>query len=134
MEPIAKFDITRADITRVVTTFYALVRQHPGLAPVFAAHVDDWPAHEDKVARFWANAILNERAYDGNIMVTHQEAGNVRPGMFGPWLDLFDLTLRRELTADQAAAWSALAHRIGRPLRAGVTDRMRGPGGVPLFR
>ena len=134
MEPLAKFDITRDDIARVVASFYALVRQHPGLAPVFAVHVDDWPAHEAKVTRFWANAILNTRDYDGNIMATHQNAGNVRPGMFGTWLDLFDLTLHAELTPDQAAAWSTLARRIGGPLRAGVTERMRGPGGVPILR
>lgn len=129
-----KFDITRADIDRVVTSFYALVRQHPGLAPVFAVHVADWPAHEARVADFWANAILNDRRYDGNVMATHTRAGNVRPGMFDPWLGLFDKVLVMELTPDQAAAWSALAHRIGRSLRAAVVDREKLPGGIPKLR
>ncbi|MBO9408955.1 group III truncated hemoglobin [Shimia sp. R9_1] len=129
-----KFDVTREEISRVVAAFYEMVRQHPGLGPVFAVHVEDWPAHEAKVADFWANAILYERSYDGNPLKVHREAGNVRPGMFDAWLALFEMTLKRELSEDQAAAWSALAHKIGRSLRAGVVEQIKGPGGVPILR
>lgn len=133
MTALAKFDITRPDIERVVARFYDRIRSHPGLGPVFAAHVDNWPAHEAKVASFWANAILHERVYDGNPMLAHRDAGNVRPGMFETWLALFDRVLAAELDEDQARAWSALAHRIGASLRAGVVDRQKGPGGVPIL-
>ncbi|MFB9151208.1 group III truncated hemoglobin [Roseovarius ramblicola] len=126
-----RFDITRPEIERVVTAFYAAVRAHPGLGPVFAAHVTDWPAHEARVADFWANTILHERGYDGSPIAAHVRAGNVQPGMFSTWLALFDATLTRELRPDQAAAWSALAHRIGRSMRAAVVDRQTHPGGVP---
>ena len=129
-----RFDMTRDDIERVVKSFYDLVRQHPGLGPVFAVHVTDWPAHEAKVAAFWANAILHERSYDGNPVQVHRDAGNVRPGMFEIWLALFDLVLKEELRPDQAEAWSKLAHKIGRSLRAGVVEKMQGPGGVPILR
>ncbi len=129
-----KFDVTRDEIARVVAAFYEMVRQHPGLGPVFAVHIDDWPTHEAKIVDFWANAILYERSYDGNPLRVHRDAGNVRPGMFDAWLGLFDLTLRTELREDQAAAWSALAHRIGRSLRAGVVEQIKGPGGVPILR
>ena len=132
--PLAKFPITRPEIERVVACFYAGVRAHPVLGPVFAAHVTDWPTHEAKIARFWANAILGERGYDGSPMAAHVQAGNVRPGMFEPWLKLFDATLRAELSEQQAASWSALAHRIGRSLRAGVVDRDILPGGIPKLR
>lgn len=126
-----KFDVTRDDIARVVHAFYAMVRDHPGLGPVFAAHITDWPKHEEKIIRFWANAILYERSYDGNPLEVHRQAGNVRPGMFDPWLGLFDLTLRLELRPEQAAAWSELAHRIGRSLRAGVVEKVHGADGIP---
>ncbi|MEZ5675983.1 hemoglobin [Thalassovita litoralis] len=126
-----KFDVTRDDIARVVHAFYAMVRDHPGLGPVFAAHITDWPKHEEKIIRFWANAILYERSYDGNPLEVHRQARNVRPGMFDPWLGLFDLTLRLELRPEQAAAWSELAHRIGRSLRAGVVEKTHGKDGIP---
>lgn len=115
-----RFPITAAEIDLVVAEFYAAIRHHPGLGPVFASHVKDWPEHEAKIARFWRNAILMERCYDGNPFVAHQAAGNVRAPMFDVWLGLFDSVLKRNLAADTAQSWSALAHRIGRGLRMGV--------------
>ena len=126
-----RFAITEDQIDRVVAAFYDAVRGHPGLGPVFAAHVSDWPAHEAKIGRFWRNAILHQKVYDGNPLAVHQAAGNVRPGMFDPWLGLFDAVLRRELPGETAAAWSALAHRIGRGLRYGVVEKAVTPDGVP---
>ena len=129
-----RFPVTHEEIDRVVADFYAAIRIHPTLGPVFAAHVTDWPAHEEKIARFWRNAILMERSYDGNPMQVHRNAGDVRPGMFGPWLELFDATLQRTLAPQTAAQWSALAHRIGQGLRYGVTEQSRSADGVPLLR
>lgn len=124
-----RFAITPDQISLVVTEFYAAIRHHPGLGPVFAAHVTDWPAHEEKIARFWRNAILHERSYDGNPFAVHQAAGNVRPQMFEIWLGLFDSVLRRTLPPDLAQGWSNLAHRIGRGMRMGLEQ-----GGVPGLR
>lgn len=129
-----RFDITEQDITRVTRVFYAAIRRHEVLGPVFAGHVSDWPAHEDRIAAFWRNAILYQRGYDGNPMRVHMAAGDVRPEHFGDWLMLFDETLRRMLTPEQAAAWSALAHRIGAGLRMGVEDLRARPGQPPLLR
>ena len=124
-----RFEVTPAQINQVVATFYAAVRRHEVLGPVFANHVTDWPEHEEKIARFWRNAILFERSYDGNPMRTHIQAGDVRAEHFTDWLALFDETLRRTLPREVAAAWSALAHRIGAGLRMGVEDiRERRPG------
>jgi hemoglobin len=129
-----RFHVTRPQIEGVVAEFYDLIRRHPGLGPVFGAHVTDWPAHEEKITRFWANAILHERSYDGNPQRVHVQAGDVRAGQFEVWLALFDGVLRRQLPPETAAAWSALAHRIGRGLRMGVADRDIGPGGIPRLR
>jgi len=126
-----RFEVTPHEIDKVVADFYAAIRTHPGLGPVFAAHVTDWPAHEAKIAGFWRNAILHERSYDGNPMAAHKAAGNVQPGMFDTWLVLFDSILGRNLAPGTAAAWSALAHRIGRGLRYGLVDTATFPGGIP---
>ena len=125
MDP--RFPITDAQIAAVVAAFYACIRQHPGLGPVFAAHVTDWPAHEAKIARFWRNAILHERQYDGNPLAAHRDAGNVRAAMFPVWLGLFDGVLARQLPPELAAGWSALAHRIGQALIFGLQAAEAGP-------
>ncbi len=131
---LARFPISAAQIDAVVAGFYTAVRKHPKLGPVFASHVTDWPAHEEKIARFWRNAILFERGYDGNPMAVHKAAGNVRPGMFDDWLGLFDAVLVQELPPETAAQWSALAHRIGRGLRIGLVADQTLPSGVPNLR
>ncbi len=115
-----RIPVTEEQIDRVVSEFYARVRAHPALGPVFAAHVVDWPAHEEKIGRFWRNALLYQRSYDGNPMQVHQAAGNVRAQHFPVWLSLFDGVLDQELPPHLADAWSALAHRIGRGLSYGL--------------
>lgn len=131
---LARFPITAAQIDTVVAGFYAEIRKHPKLGPVFSSHVTDWPTHEEKIARFWRNAILFERSYDGNPMAVHKAAGNVRPGMFDDWLALFDTVLTERLPPETAAQWSALAHRIGRGLRMGVVENLTRPGEIPNLR
>ncbi|MEM6481648.1 MAG: group III truncated hemoglobin [Pseudomonadota bacterium] len=126
-----RFDVSRDDIARVVTRFYARVREHSMMGPIFAVHVKDWPAHERQEVDFWAATILREPGPSLNLAATHIAAGNVRPGMFAAWLTVFDDVLAEELTSHQAAAWSALAHRIGRTLRASVVERDTLPGGIP---
>lgn len=130
---LARFDISPEQIDDVVAVFYAAIRRHEVLGPVFGRHVADWPAHEVKIASFWKRAILQEPGYEGNPMQAHMQAGDVRAQHFPMWLALFDETLRRRLPADSAAAWSALAHRIGRGLRMGVEDLRDRPPGPPLL-
>ena len=117
---LARFDITAAQIDKVTVAFYAEVRKHPTLGPIFASHVAQWPNHEAKIAGFWRNAILLERSYGGNPMQAHKAAGNVRAKHFPIWLALFDETLTQNLPRETAHAWSALAHRIGRGLSMGL--------------
>lgn len=126
-----RFDVSEEQIARVVATFYACVREHPGLGPVFAKHVTDWTAHEAKITRFWRNAILHERSYYGNPLAVHRAAGNVRLGMFDVWLGLFDSVLKLELPPETASQWSTLAHRIGRGLMFGMQGD---PGAPPSLR
>ncbi len=129
-----RINVTPEQIDRVVAVFYGAIRRHEVLGPIFAGHVTDWPEHEAKIARFWRNAILYERSYDGNPMRTHMQAGDVRSEHFAPWLMLFDETLRRTLPTDLAAQWSALAHRIGAGLRMGVEDLRDRQPGPPVLR
>lgn len=129
-----RFEITAGQIDRVVSRFYAAIRLDETLGPVFARHVTDWPAHEDKIVRFWRNAILFERSYDGNPMRAHMQAGDVRAEHFEPWLALFDRTLHETLPQPAAEAWSALAHRIGGGLRMGVEDLRNPSPGPPRLR
>lgn len=128
--PLRKFDITAAEIDRVVARFYARIRTHEELGPVFAAHVTDWPGHEAKIAGFWRNAILREGSYNGNPMRVHVSTPDIREEHFPLWLGLFREVLGQELPADTALKWAALADRIGEGFRTGVVS-MRQPKDAP---
>ena len=129
-----RFDLTEEQLEHVIRVFYAAIRQHETLGPVFARHVTDWPAHEARIARFWKNAILHQPGYDGNPMQVHMAAGDVRAEHFPLWLTLFDETLDRLLPPATATAWSALAHRIGNGMRMGVEDIRRRQDRPPALR
>lgn len=125
--------ITRTEIQRLVKHFYNAVRRDPVLAPVFAQSVqpDDWPAHEEKITRFWANAILHERDYSGNPMQAHRDQGHVHTDHFPIWLDLFEHSARQVLPAPKAEAFTRLARRIGASLQMGLE---RPSSSVPNLR
>lgn len=125
-----RIPVTEAQIDRVVSRFYTSVRAHPTLGPTFAAHVANWSVHEEKIGRFWRNALLLQRCYDGNPMQVHMAAGNVKPLHFPIWLSLFDAVLEQELPEHLAQAWSVLAQRIGRGLSFGLPQQS-GAASVP---
>ncbi len=130
-----RFPITPEQIDTVVTEFYARVREDETLGPVFFESLPPlpktWMVHEEKIAAFWRNAILFERSYDGNPQKVHSERDAVEAEHFAVWLDLFDVVLKEKLHPEQAAAWSDLAHRIGRGLKMGVVQSRAKYGDVP---
>lgn len=118
--------------------FYARVREHKILGPVFLQSLPDnakiWEVHEAKIAAFWRNAILLERSYNGNPQHVHRAREAIKPEHFAIWLALFDEVLNEELTPDIAASWPALAHRIGRGLKMGIEQSRQAEGAVPMLR
>ncbi len=130
--PMKRFDITGAEIDRIVLLFYMRIRAHAELGPVFALYVPegDWPDHEAKIARFWRNAILREKCYNGNPMRVHVSRPEIQAHHFAQWLGLFHQVLRAELPEGIALQWGALADRIGEGFRTGIVA-MRQPKDAP---
>ncbi|MCF6272425.1 MAG: group III truncated hemoglobin [Rhodobacteraceae bacterium] len=133
-----RFPVSAAEIDTVVAQFYARVRQHDVLAPVFFASIPDdlarWQHHEEKIARFWRNAILHERSYSGNPQHMHSMRPMIKPEHFELWLALFDEVLAETLPESTRQSWSALAHRIGAGLRMGVVANQQKEGMPPILR
>ncbi|MEM7089615.1 MAG: group III truncated hemoglobin [Pseudomonadota bacterium] len=129
-----RFPATPDQINAQAHAFYARVRQHDLLGPVFARHVTDWPAHEAKIAAFWRNAILFERSYDGNPHRVHMERPDIKPEMFAHWLDLFEEVADHTLPSEIATPWVALARRIGAGMKAGVQSARQPKDAPPILR
>lgn len=121
-------DITEADIARLVPAFYARVRAHAVLGPVFHAAIGtsdaEWDAHLEKLVRFWSAVMLRSGAYHGDPYSAHLRLPGLTPAMFEDWLGLFGATCRDLFTPEVAGAFEERAQRIARSLRMGLFERI----------
>ncbi len=129
-----RFPITPEEIDDMVAGFYARIRAHPELGPIFDKYITDWPAHEARIARFWRNAILFERGYDGRPQQVHMARPEVMGHHFPIWLDLFEQTAYDILPDDTARAWTHLARRIGAGMKMGIEQVRAAPDAPPVLR
>lgn len=120
----ASLGIDEAFIDRLIEAFYARVRQHPRLGPVFNNTIHDWPDHLAKLKQFWASVALHSGSYSGRPMQAHLKVKDIEPAHFGEWLYLFEQTLR-DLAPDEDAVeyFMERAHRIGEGLKLGLFFR-----------
>jgi hemoglobin len=59
------------DVKLVVDCFYGKVRQDEQLKDVFNNVIQDrWPAHLEKMYRFWQTVLLDEHTYHGSPVCT----------------------------------------------------------------
>jgi hemoglobin len=106
----------RPRLQHLLTYFYADVRQHTEIAPIFAAHIADWPAHLEKIADFWSGATGGPVLYRGAMPQKHGPLG-LEERHFQAWLGLWSRHCRAHLPAAEAEELIAVAETIGRRLR-----------------
>ena len=101
-----------AGILKLLKPFYIDVQQHTVLGPIFNAHIQDWPAHLDKITEFWALQTGGESRYRGGFAGAHVSLG-LQPEHFQQWLGLWEFNNARQLPPKEAAEMTALAYRYG---------------------
>lgn len=106
----------REGLARLLRQFYADVRQHREIGPIFNAQIDDWPAHLDKIADFWSAATGGPPRYAGPMPQRHFPLG-LEERHFAAWLDLWRRHCRIQLKEEAAADMIKLAEGIGERLR-----------------
>ena len=110
-------------ISTLVETFYARIRAHDVLGPIFAAEIgDDWAPHLAKMKDFWASVAMNAGRYSGKPVPAHTKLADLQPRHFKVWLDLFERTL--EDTAphpDVVPYFMERAQRIARSLEYAIS-------------
>ncbi len=96
--------------------FYADVRQHTLIGPVFGAHIENWPVHLEKIGDFWSGATGGPPLYQGPMPFKHVPLG-LTELHFEAWLDLWERHCRAHLAPLEARELIAIAHGIGQRLR-----------------
>ncbi len=107
--------------------FYADVRQHDEIGPIFAAQITDWPAHLEKIADFWSNVTGGPIRYEGPMPQKHFPLG-LEERHFLAWLGLWQRHCRAHLPAAEAEELVAAAEGIGQRLRSLTAHFGRRPG------
>jgi hemoglobin len=96
--------------------FYADVRQHNEIGPIFTANIDDWPAHMEKIADFWSGLTGGPALYGGGFAARHIPL-QLEERHFQAWLELWHRHCRAHLAGPEAEDMIALAEAIGQRLR-----------------
>jgi len=106
----------RPTLVHLLKYFYADVRQHREIAPIFAANITDWPAHLDKIADFWSGLTGGPALYSGAMPARHVPLG-LQEHHFRAWLELWSRHCRAHLPSTEAEDLIAIAETIGQRLR-----------------
>jgi hemoglobin len=100
---------TLEDIKLLVDSFYGKIREDALLAPIFYAVIQDhWPAHLEKMYRFWQTILLEEYTYSGSPFPPHAKL-SVNKTHFDQWLHLWSVTIDENFSGTLAteAKWRA---------------------------
>lgn len=100
---------TRADVVRLVNSFYEKVKSDELLSPVFA-HVD-WPAHLPIMYNFWCSLLFGDQTYAGNPFMRHKGL-SIDGAHFTRWLALFTETMDQEFVGERASELKQRAQSI----------------------
>lgn len=108
--------VGRETIDTVSRQFYAQIRVHPRLAPIFAV-VHDWPQHEAHISHFWWTVLGGDAYLDNqyNVARKHLDIG-VTPALVDEWLALFEPIVRQHVAAPDADEWLRKARMIGQSI------------------
>lgn len=103
-------------IQNLLKFFYADVRQHDLLGPVFQRQIHDWQAHLERIGRFWTQITGGPSGYTGGMAGRHMPLG-IEVDHFAAWLQLWELNCTTHLPAAEAREMISLAHELGRRLK-----------------
>jgi len=89
---------TRADINRLVVTFYTKVRVNEDIGYFFNNSIKDWDAHLEKLTDFWESNLFFTASFQGNpasahVKVDNENNNSISQYHFGIWLNLWYQTI-----------------------------------------
>lgn len=115
----ATLGINETYISHLVETFYARIRAHEELGPIFETAIgDDWDHHLGAMKAFWVSVALNAGQYSGKPVPAHKKHTSIQPWHFKIWLALFEETLKDTAPTPGAVSYfMERAERIAKSLQ-----------------
>lgn len=106
----------RPGLQTLLRRFYADVRQHNEIGPIFNERIEDWPTHLETIADFWSGFTGGPAQYRGGFAARHMPLG-LTEAHFQAWLGLWHRHCRALLQPTEAEEMIALAEMIAGRLR-----------------
>lgn len=101
---------SRVQVAILVRTFYAKVREHETLGPIFNEIITDWETHLERLTDFWEMVLLHSGPGAGKFSpvpvhkkVDKQVNHRIEQQHFGNWLELWFSTLDELFEGENAA-------------------------------
>lgn len=132
-ELMAQTGLNDEILTELVHSFYARIRKDTMLGPIFAARIEDWPLHLDRMVDFWSSVALMTGRYSGTPVPAHTPLPIDRTD-FDRWLEIFRETARQVCPPAGAAHVIERAERIASSLDMAVAKAQAAPDAVPSLR
>jgi len=114
----------RADIERLVDTFYGKVREDELIGFIFNdVAKTDWAAHLPKMYAFWEAVLFRTGNFSGNPVATHARLvplTTMGPAQFARWLQLFTATVDELFAGEKATLLKASAADIANVLHTKI--------------
>lgn len=117
----AETGIDESMIERLVHSFYARVRDDALIGPIFAARINDWDLHLQRMCLFWSSVALASGRYHGQPMPKHLPLP-VEARHFDRWLELFRQTAREVCPPAATGLFINRAELIGQSLEMGIAS------------
>ena len=132
-ELMARTGLDEALLTDLVHRFYDRVRADAVLGPIFAARIEDWGPHLERMVSFWSSVALMTGRYHGAPVPKHADLP-VTWAHFERWLALFRETAHETCPPEGAAHVIERAERIARSLHIAVDEAQAPLDAVPMLR
>jgi hemoglobin len=107
----------RDGLAKFLQHFYADVRQHAVIGPIFNQQIHDWPAHLEKIGSFWGRLTGGPSGYSGQMPMKHVPLG-LDAQHFGAWLQLWTFNCSSHFAEAEAEEMICMAQEIGRRLKS----------------
>jgi hemoglobin len=127
-------DITTIDdIRRLVDAFYKKVRKDRLIGPIFIGAIgDQWPAHLDRMYRFWGTVLLEEHTYYGSPFAPHAEMP-LDSKHFETWLGLWNATVDELFTGPKATETKWRADKMAEMFLSKIIYYRDNPSAKPIL-
>jgi hemoglobin len=121
--------VTEANIEVLVHAFYARVRAHETLGPIFnPALAGRWDVHLTRMVDFWSSVLLASGRYSGSPLHAHLLVQGLEPEHFRDWLKLFHETLDDLFIPAVAERIFTAASRMGERMQYVLFERPQTEG------